>query len=205
MKGAITALGYNADNLQIILMQLVRLYRDGEIVRMSKRSGQYITLSELVDEVGKDAARYFFVMRNPDSHLDFDLDLAKEESAENPVYYVQYAHARINSIIKAFTGEMPCAKDVNLFVLKEQAEVDLIRKIADLPDEIVGAAINREPHRMTRYAHELASQFHSFYNSCRVLTDDKQLRDARLLLVDATRITLRNVLEILGISAPERM
>jgi arginyl-tRNA synthetase len=205
MKGAVTALGYNADNLQIMLMQLVRLYRDGDIVRMSKRSGQYITLSELIDEVGKDAARYFFVMRNPDSHLDFDLDLAKEESAENPVYYVQYAHARINSIIKAFTGEMPCGNEVDLSVLKEQAEVELIRKIADLPDEIIGAAISREPHRMTRYAHELASQFHSFYNSCRVLTDDQDLRNARLLLVDATRITLRNVLELLGISAPERM
>lgn len=205
MKGSMKALGYNEDNLQIILMQLVRLYRAGEIVRMSKRSGQYITLSELVEEVGKDAARYFFVMRSPDSHLDFDLDLAKEESSDNPVYYVQYAHARINSIIKAFPEGMPSVASVDFKLLKEQAELDLIRKIADLPEEIIGAAVNKEPHRMTRYAHELAALFHSFYNSCRVLTDDKALREARLLLVDAARITLRNVLGLLGINAPERM
>lgn len=205
MKGSIKALGYNEENLQIILMQLVRLYRGGEIVRMSKRSGQYITLAELVDEVGKDAARYFFVMRSPDSHLDFDLDLAKEESSENPVYYVQYAHARINSILKAYPETMPQTAAVDFTLLKEPAETDLIRKIADLPEEIVGAAVNQEPHRMTRYAHELAALFHSFYNSCRVLTDDKALREARLLLVDAARITLRNVLGLLGVSAPERM
>lgn len=205
MKGSMKALGYNEDNLQIILMQLVRLYRAGEIVRMSKRSGQYITLSELVEEVGKDAARYFFVMRSPDSHLDFDLDLAKEESADNPVYYVQYAHARINSIIKAFPEAIPSVASVDFKLLKEQAELDLIRKIADLPEEIIGAAVNKEPHRMTRYAHELAALFHSFYNSCRVLTDDKALREARLLLVDAARITLRNVLGLLGVNAPERM
>jgi arginyl-tRNA synthetase len=144
-------------------------------------------------------------MRSPDSHLDFDLDLAKEESADNPVYYVQYAHARINSIIKAFPEAIPSVASVDFKVLKEQAELDLIRKIADLPEEIIGAAVNKEPHRMTRYAHELAALFHSFYNSCRVLTDDKALREARLLLVDAARITLRNVLGLLGVSAPERM
>jgi len=205
MKGAMQALGYDPQNLQIILMQLVRLFSGGEIVRMSKRSGKYITLSELVDEVGKDAARYFFVMRSPDSHLDFDLDLAKAESAENPVYYVQYAHARINSIIKALTVQMPPADSVDFSVLQEEAELELIRKIADLPEEIVGAAENLEPHRLTRYAHELASLFHSFYNSCRVLTDDEELKKARLLLVDAVRITVRNVLTLLGVSAPERM
>ncbi|MCR4440649.1 MAG: arginine--tRNA ligase [Peptococcaceae bacterium] len=205
MKGAMKALGYNPDNLQVILMQLVRLYRGGEIVRMSKRSGQYITLSELVEEVGKDAARYYFVMRSPDSHLDFDLDLAKEESAENPVYYVQYAHARINSILKAFAGQMPGVDEVNFNLLTEPYEIELIRKIADLPEEITGAAVNMEPHRMTRYAHELASLFHSFYNSCRVLTDDEELKKARLLLVDAVRITLRNVLGLIGVSAPVRM
>ena len=205
MKGAIKALGHNEDDLQIILMQLVRLYRGSEIVRMSKRSGNYITLSDLVEEVGRDAARYFFVMRSPDSHLDFDLDLAKSESAENPVYYVQYAHARINSIIKACPEMMPKPEDVDLQLLCTDPEIELIRKIADLPDEIIAAAVNREPHRMTRYAHELAALFHSFYNSCRVLTDDQKLREARLLLVDAARITLRNVLLLLGVSAPERM
>jgi len=205
MKGAMKALGFNPDNLQIVLMQLVRLYRGGEIVRMSKRIGRYITLSELVDEVGRDAARYYFVMRSPDSHLDFDLDLAKQESAENPVYYVQYAHARINSILKAFAGQMPAVGEVNFNLLTEPYETELIRKIADLPEEIAGAAINLEPHRLPRYAHELASLFHSFYNSCRVLTDDEELKKARLLLVDAVRITLRNVLGLIGVSAPVRM
>lgn len=205
MKGAVQALGYNPDNLGVILMQLVRLFQGGEIVRMSKRSGQYITLSELMDEVGKDAARFFFVMRSPDSHLDFDLDLAKAESSENPVYYVQYAHARINSILKANPQGELAKEKVDLSLLKEEAELDLMRKIADLPEEIVGAAVNSEPHRLTRYAHELASLFHSFYNSCRVLTDEEELRKARLLLVDAARITLRNVLTMIGVSAPERM
>lgn len=205
MKGAMQAMGYDPDNLQVILMQLVRLYRGGELVRMSKRSGQYITLSELVEEVGKDAARFFFVMRSPDSHLDFDLDLAKAESQENPVYYVQYAHARINSILKAYAAQKPSLSETDFRLLKEPAEIELIRKIADLPDEIAGAAQYLEPHRMTRYAHELAALFHSFYNSCRVLTKDEELQKARLLLVDAVRITLRNVLDILGVSAPERM
>ncbi|MFZ5752897.1 MAG: arginine--tRNA ligase [Bacillota bacterium] len=205
MKGAVKAVGYDPDRLHVILMQLVRLFRGGEIVRMSKRSGQYVTLSELMDEVGKDAARYFFVMRSPDSHLDFDLDLAKAESSENPVYYVQYAHARINSILKASGTELPPVENVDFTLLKEEAELELIRKIADLPEEIVGAAVNMEPHRIARYAHDLASLFHSFYNSCRVLTEDEELRKARLCLVDAARITLRNVLHLLGLSAPERM
>jgi len=205
MKGAVQAVGYNPDNLTVILMQLVRLFRGGEIVRMSKRTGQYITLMELVEEVGKDAARYFFVARNPDSHLDFDLDLAKQESSENPVYYVQYAHARICSILKAAGEELPLANKSNLSLLKEGAELDLIRKIADLPDEIAQAATALEPHHIARYAHDLASTFHTFYNNCRVLTDDQEMKEARLVLVNATRITLRNVLTMLGVSAPERM
>jgi arginyl-tRNA synthetase len=205
MQGAMQALGYDPENLLVILMQLVRLFQDGEIVRMSKRSGQYITLSELIDEVGKDAARFFFVMRNPDSHLDFDLDLAKEESADNPVYYVQYAHARICSILKASTEDLPDSAQVNFTLLKEAAELDLIRKIADLPEEITEAAVNCEPHRMTRYALDLAALFHSFYNSCHVLTAEEDLRKVRLLLVEVTRIALRNVLLLLGVSAPERM
>ncbi|MDK2822345.1 MAG: arginyl-tRNA synthetase [Clostridia bacterium] len=205
MKGAVEAVGYNPDNLTVILMQLVRLFRGGEIVRMSKRTGKYVTLTELVEEVGKDAARYFFVMRNPDSHLDFDLDLAKQDSAENPVYYVQYAHARICSILKAAGENLPRAVNVNLKLLNETAEIELIRKIADLPDEIAQAAKALEPHRIARYAHDLASTFHTFYNSCRVLTDEQELKYARLVLVNATRITLRNVLNLLGVSAPERM
>lgn len=205
MKGAMQALGQDPEALDVILMQLVRLFRNGEIVRMSKRSGQYITLSELIDEVGKDAARFFFVMRSADSQMDFDLDLAKAESSENPVYYVQYAHARVCSILKASIAELPDYDRVDFSLLKEEAEIDLIRKIADFPDEIIGAAQYYEPHRLTYYAHDLASLFHSFYNSCRVLIDDVELRQARLLLIEATRITLRNVLQLLGVTAPERM
>ena len=205
MKGAMEALGYNPDNLHVILMQLVRLFRGGEIVRMSKRSGQYITLSELIDEVGRDAARFFFVMRSPDSHLEFDLDLAKKESADNPVYYVQYAHARINSILLASPERPAQPEEVDFTLLKEEAELALIRKIAEFPDEIEGVALSYEPHHLTQYAHELASLFHSFYNSCRVLTDEQDLRKARLYLVNAARITLRNLLLVLGVNAPEKM
>ncbi|MFZ7104787.1 MAG: arginine--tRNA ligase [Peptococcaceae bacterium] len=205
MKGAVEAVGYNPDHLTVMLMQLVRLFRGGEIVRMSKRTGKYITLSELVEEVGKDAARYFFVMRSPDSHLDFDMDLAKQESSENPVYYVQYAHARICSILKAVGTDLPQGKNINLELLKEPAELELIRKIADLPDEIAQGAKALEPHRIARYGHDLAGNFHTFYNNCRVLSEDKELQNARLVLVNATRITLRNVLMLLGVTAPERM
>lgn len=205
MKGAMDALGYDSSNLTIILMQLVRLYQNGEVVRMSKRTGQYVTLQELIEDVGKDAARYFFIMRNPDSHLDFDLDLAKQQSSDNPVYYVQYAHARINSILTATGQPTPKTADCDLTLLKETAELELIRKIADLPNEIAYAAEELAPYRLARYATDLATMFHSFYNSCRVLTDDEALKNARLVLVNAARITLRNVLTLLGVSAPERM
>lgn len=205
MKGAMDAIGYDSSRLTIMLMQLVRLYQNGEIVRMSKRTGQYVTLQELIEDVGKDAARYFFIMRNPDSHLDFDLDLAKQQSRDNPVYYVQYAHARINSILKATGQATPKATEVDLTLLKEEAELNLIRKIADLPNEIAYAAEELAPYRLTRYATDLATMFHSFYDSCRVLTDDEALKNARLVLTNTTRITLRNVLTLLGVSAPERM
>jgi len=208
MKGAMEALGYNPNQLHVIIMQLVRLFRAGEIVRMSKRSGQYITLQELIEEVGTDAARYFFVMRSADSHLDFDLDLAKSKSQENPVYYVQYAHARICSILRqaqeAKVG-LRSPDKVDYTLLTEEAELDLIRKIVELPEIIVGAARTLEPHRITKYAHELASSFHSFYTQCRVLNDDQELEQARLALANAVRITLRNVLYLIGIKAPERM
>ena len=206
MKRSMDAIGYNGDDLTVLLMQLVRLYQNGEVVRMSKRTGQYVTLQELIEDVGKDAARYFFIMRNPDSHLDFDLDLAKEQSSDNPVYYVQYAHARINSILKATGKAVPKAAECDLTLLKEEAELELIRKIANLPTEIAYAAEQLEPYRMARYATELATLFHSFYNSCRVINeDDEALTNARLVLVNAARITLRNVLTMLGVSAPERM
>jgi len=208
MKGAMAALGYNPDQLDVVLMQLVRLVQGGEVLRMSKRTGQYITLQELIDEVGVDAARYFFVMRSPDSHLEFDLDLAKSQTAENPVYYVQYAHARISSILRQ-AGEqgytMPKAGLVEMNVLTHPSELELIRKIADYPDVVAGAAQNLEPHRLTKYAQDLAALFHVFYTNCRVLVDEEPLRQARLVLIEATRITLRNLLGLIGVSAPERM
>lgn len=205
LKGAMTALGYPGDDITVILMQLVRLYRGGEIVKMSKRSGKYVTLDELIEEVGKEAARFFFIMRSPDSALDFDLDLAKAESSDNPVYYVQYAHARICSILSVAGVETPKAADVDLSLLTEENERVLIRKLAEWPQEVADAARELAPYHLAYYAKELANAFHSFYNSCKVLTDDARLRDARLALVDCTRITLRNVLTLLGLSAPERM
>lgn len=205
LKGAMTALGYDGDAITVILMQLVRLYRDGEPVKMSKRKGQYVTLEELIEEVGRDAARFFFVMRSPDSPMDFDLDLAKSQSSENPVYYVQYAHARICSILSVTGVTTPQASRVDLSLLNTEAERQLIRRIADWPQEVADAARDLAPYRLAYYAKDLATDFHSFYNHCKVLTDDIPLRDARLVLVDAARITLRNVLNLLGIEAPERM
>ena len=207
MKGAAEALGYDPDKLDVVLMQLVRLYQGGEALRMSKRTGTYITLDELIEEVGVDAARYFFVMRSTDSHLEFDLDLAKSQSSDNPVYYVQYAHARICSILeqaKEAVGTVR-ASAPNFNVLKEAEELELIRRIADFPGVVSGAAEALEPHRLTTYAGQLASQFHSFYTKCRVLTDEEEIKTARLQLVDATRVTLRNLLGMLGVSAPESM
>jgi arginyl-tRNA synthetase len=208
VKGAIKAVGYDGDALEVILMQLVRLFKNGDIVRMSKRSGEFVTLEDLIEEVGKDAARYFFVMRSADSHLDFDMDLAKSQSADNPVFYIQYAHARICSILRQLEEKgikVKIAKEVELNLLTEAGELELIRKISDLPGEIVMAANNLEPHRIARFAHELASNFHSFYNNSRVMVEDEKLMDARLYLINCTRITLKKVLEIMGISAPEKM
>ncbi|KKM10955.1 arginine--tRNA ligase [Clostridiales bacterium PH28_bin88] len=208
MKGAMAALGYDPERLDVVLMQLVRLFQGGEVLRMSKRTGQYITLSELVEEVGVDAARYFFVMRSADSHLEFDLDLAKTQSADNPVYYVQYAHARICSILRQAEEMgyiMPRVSEALLDLLGDPAELELIRKIADFPGVVAGAAEALEPHRLTRYAQELATLFHAFYTNCRVLVQEDDLRGARMVLADATRITLRNLLRIIGVTAPERM
>lgn len=208
MKGSMEALGYSRDSLEIILMQLVRLLRGGEVVRMSKRTGQFVTLSELMEEVGKDAARYFFVMRSPDSHLEFDLDLAKSQTNDNPVFYIQYAHARICSIFRQLEEQGRAAKpanQVNITLLKEELEVDLIRKLADFPVEVAMAAQTMAPHRIARYLHDLAGAFHSFYNSHRVIVDDQQTSEARLVLVKATGVVIRNALRLIGVSAPEKM
>jgi len=207
MKGAVQALGYDKDRLDILLMQLVRLYRGGIVVRMSKRTGTTVSLDELIEEVGKDAARFFFVMRSPDSQMDFDLDLAKEKGQDNPVYYVQYAHARIQSIFRqaAAAGvEIKSLEEVDFTVLGSE-ELQLLRKIADFPEEIAIAARTMAPQRIARFTLDLAGLFHSFYNHHRVLNENKPLQDARLLLMETTCITIKNALSILGVSAPDQM
>ena len=208
MKGAVNSLGINPDKLDVVLFQLVRLYRNGEIARMSKRTGKAISLSDLLDEVGRDAARFFFNTKASGSHLDFDLDLAVKQSNENPVFYVQYAHARICSmlnLLKSDGMEVPDAKSVDLSVLKTSEELELMKKLAELPDEIRISAQTLEPSRLTRYVLDTAALFHSFYNACRVRGEEEAIMKARLVLVDSTRIVIRNVLSLLSISAPERM
>lgn len=207
MKGAMEAIGYDPDRLDVLLMQLVRLYRNGEMVRMSKRTGTTVSLDELIEEVGKDAARFFFVMRSPDSHLDFDLELAKKKNQDNPVYYVQYAHARIMSIFRqaeAAGVKVKKVADADFSVLDAE-ELEILRKIADLPEEISIAARTMAPHRIARFVLDLAGLFHSFYNHHRVLNEDEAIQDARLALMETCRITIKNALKILGVSAPDHM
>jgi len=208
MKAAMTALGLDASKLDVVLFQLVRLFRNGEIARMSKRTGRAISLIDLLEDVGRDAARFFFNMKASGNHLDFDLDLAAKQSNENPVYYVQYAHARICSMIRILEEsgvKVPSASEVDLSLLVQQEEIDLMRKLAELPDEIRICAQTLEPSRLTRYVLDVAGLFHSFYNACRVKGEEEPLMLARLVLADCTRIVIRNVLNILSISAPERM
>jgi len=208
MKGVVEALGYDPEALQIILMQLVRLYKNGVIVRMSKRTGQFVTLEELMEEVGRDAARYFFVMRSPDSHLEFDMDLAKSSTNENPVFYIQYAHARICSILRQLgelVRELPDPARADLSLLNEETELMLIRKLVDFPEEVAASARDMAPHRMSRYLHEVAGLFHSYYNAHRVISDQEELTGARTVLALATRTVIRNGLKLLGLSAPEKM
>lgn len=208
MKGAMKALGINPDKLDVLLMQLVRLMKGGEVVKMSKRSGKMVTLRDLVDEVGKDAARFFFNMRSADSAVDFDMDLAIEQSNENPVFYVQYAHARICSIIRQLNEcdiDINVINDADLSLLKDESEIELIKKLAYLPEEIKIASRNMAPHRITRYILDVASLFHSFYNSCRVMGVNDNLMKARIALVIATKIVIKNVLDMMKITAPEKM
>ncbi|MBP2072318.1 arginine--tRNA ligase [Thermoanaerobacterium butyriciformans] len=208
MKGAMKALGIDPNKLDVLLMQLVRLMKGKEVVKMSKRTGKMVTLRDLIDEVGKDAARFFFNMRSADSAVDFDMDLAVEQSNENPVFYVQYAHARICSILRQLKDDginTEDLKDVDLRLLNEEAEIDLIKKLAYLPEEITIAAKTMAPHRITRYILDVASLFHTFYNSCRVRGVDEELMKARIVLIDATRIVIKNVLDMLKITAPEKM
>lgn len=208
MQGALDAVGAGGDKLKVILMQLVRLTRDGEVVRMSKRTGKAITLVDLLEEIPIDAVRFLFNMREPGSQMEFDLDLAVEQSAKNPVYYCQYAHARICSIFKKLSSEgiepEDCT-DSQLMLLTQPEERELIRHLASLTGEIVTAAKNYDPARITRYVVELATLFHKFYNSCKVNCGDNDLTQARLYLCACVRDTLRNVLEMLKITVPESM
>jgi arginyl-tRNA synthetase len=208
MKASMDAMGYGAGHLEVILGQLVKLFRGGEPVTMSKRTGEIVTLDELLGEVGADAARYFFLQRSNDSPLDFDVELAKRESPENPVFYVQYAHARICSILR-YAEEAgadlsdPALEDLEL--LETEAEMDLLRKLAELEEMVEFCAERRAPHRLTGYAEDLASLFHAFYRDCRVVTDDERLTRARLMAVRAVRQVLEIVLGLIGVAAPEKM
>ena len=209
VKAAMAALGLDPNQLEILLLQMVSLFRNGELVKMSKRTGQAITLNELIEEVGTDAARYFFIMRSLDTQLDFDLDLAKSHSNENPVYYIQYANARIFSIYKqiAENGDVfdMTWKNTKWDKLKEERELALIKKMAAYPEEIRKAAADRAPHRIAHFVYEMAGLFHAFYNNCHIIQSDKELEEARLALVTAVQITIANCLAVLGISAPKRM
>ena len=206
MKAAVGALGYKPEQLEVLILQMVSLYRDGELVKMSKRTGKSVTLNELVEEVGTDAARYFFIMRSIDSQLDFDLTLATEHSSDNPVYYVQYANARICSIMHQMSEEgIEIDLTAPLNSLTEAVEIDLIKKLGEYEELIASSARERAPHRIAHYAYDLAGMFHSFYNQCRVLGVNKDVQQARLLLIQAVGHTLKHSLSILGVSAPEHM
>lgn len=208
LKAALTALGVDADRLDAVLMQMVRLVRGGEIIKASKRSGKAITLVTLLDEVPIDAARFHFNLREPNSHFDFDLDLAVEQSSKNPVYYVQYAHARICSIFRNLEAEGISPKelkDCDLSLLCADEEKELIRHIAMLPNEIIEASKAYDAARITRYSIELATKFHKFYDACRVKCDDKELMASRIALCSAVKNTLKNVLTLLKINVPTSM
>lgn len=208
MKAALSALGIDPSRLDCVIMQMVRLVRDGETIKLSKRSGKAITLTTLLDEIPIDAARFFFNLREPNSHFDFDLDLAAQETSQNPVYYVQYAHARICSILKKAQSEgvvLRTPADDELNMLNSEEELQLIRHLSSLTDEIVAAAKAYDPAKITHFVIELATLFHKFYNAQRVMVDDEGLMQARLYLCLAVKDTIKNILTMLKITAPEAM
>jgi arginyl-tRNA synthetase len=207
MRAAIQALGYSAEQFEVQIIQMVSLYQGGEKVKMSKRTGKAVTLRDLMEEVGIDAVRYFFAMRSADSQLDFDMDLAVSKSNENPVFYVQYAHARVCSMLRQ-GEELGLTYDVNtdLSAVSTEKEYDLLKAIGDFPAVVAEAAEKQMPHRITNYAHDLASALHSFYNAERVIdAEDKDKSKARLALMKATQVTIQNALALVGVSAPEKM
>lgn len=203
LKAACQALGHPAHDIDIRIVQLTTLFRKGEPVRMSTRAGEFVTLRELYQEVGVDATRFFFVMRKIESHLDFDLELAKQKSQENPVYYLQYAHARIAGLLKF--ANQPVHPKANIERLSSPEESEVIKVIAQFPEVLVQASQTLEPYRLADYLRDVAAVFHKFYQFHRVVTEDRELTEARLLLADATRWVLKNGLELLGISQPESM
>ena len=209
VKAALTALDYNADKLDVLLVQFANLYRGGEKVQMSTRSGSFVTLRELRDEVGSDAARFFYVMRKCEQHLDFDLELAKSKSSENPVYYIQYAHARICSIFRQLAEKnLSCNESQgleNLALLTEEHEEDLLQQLAKYPEVVAVAASQHEPHLIAHYLRELANALHTYYNAHQFIVDDEKMRNARLVLISAVRQVIKNGLALLGVSSPDKM
>jgi len=205
VKGALTALGLDPERLTVALYQFAVLYRGGEKVAMGKRSGEFVTLRELRREVGDDAARFFYVLRKSDQHLDFDLDLAKSESTDNPVYYVQYAHARVCSVFAQWGGAAAALRGAPLDLLGGERELALMQRLAEFPQALEAAARELAPHSIAFYLRSLAGEFHSYYNAERILVEDEALRAARLALCAAVRQALANGLALLGVSAPEKM
>ena len=207
MKAAVEALGYGAENLEVEVIQLVHLFKNGEKMKMSKRTGKAVTMRDLIEEVGLDGVRYFFAMRSADTHMDFDLDLAVSQSNENPVYYAQYAHARISSIIRQGKEQgFEVSQDADLSLIKAEKEIELLKKLGEFPQAIAEAAEKRIPHKITNYINDLASAFHSFYNAEKVLDkENPSLSKARMGLIKSVQITLRNALALIGVSAPEKM
>ncbi len=207
MKAAIQALGYEKDTLEVEVIQMVNLFENGEKVKMSKRTGKAVTLRQLMEEVGKDAMRYFFSMRSGDSHLDFDMDLARSQSTENPVFYVQYAHARICTMLKQ-AEEKGWFEDgaVDYSLLESEKEEELLRKLGEFPQVIREAAEKRIPHKVTQYVFDVSTLLHSYYNAEKVLDDEKpEQTKARLAFMKAVRITIANALRLIGVHAPEQM
>ena len=207
MSAAIQALGHKKEQLEVEIIQLVHLYKNGEKMKMSKRTGKAVTMRDLVEEVGLDATRYFFAMRSADTHMDFDLDLAVSQSNDNPVYYAQYAHARIHSILRqGAENGFSMDSGIDLSLINAEKEIDVLKKLGEFPLAISEAAEKRLPHRITNYIFDLASTFHSFYNAEKVLDpENKERSQARLALIKAAGITLRNALALIGVSAPEKM
>ncbi|MEN8192898.1 MAG: arginine--tRNA ligase [Bacteroidota bacterium] len=205
VMAGLNALGYDASKVKVLIHQFVTILDKGEVVKMSTRKANYITLNELIESVGKDVVRYFFNMRSPSSHLNFDIDLAKKQSEENPVFYLQYAHARIASILRMTEEQKLHSSTENLELLNTDAEVNLIKKLHQFIEEVLYSAENYEPHRIANYLEEVASLFHKFYTECRILGTEDKLASARIALATATQTVIKNGLMILGVSAPDSM